>query len=346
MARVSVIVPAYRDLAVLRRTIPLLAALEPRREIEIVVVNNDPAQDVRGWVASLGDQRISALEMGGNTGFSAAVNAGIRASGGDLVLVANSDLFVSPGYAEEMIAFFDRRARAACASGKILRYDLAGDRPLSVIDTAGFAIGRDRRAVDRGEGVPDDGSFDDEAEVFASSGAALVVRRRALEDVAVAGEYFDESFFMYREDVDLSWRLRLRGWECWYVPTAVAYHGRTSRGLGTKPYRSAVREFLRNEKQKPQVARVHSMKNQWLLLLKNDDAPNFTRDLPRILVRESLVLGYNVVFAPRTLVSVPKFLHVAVASWRKRKTIKRRQVVAPAAIRPWFEAPPGRSSAR
>ena len=338
------IVPAFADADVLRRSLPRFAALEPREDVEILVVNNDPSQDVAAVVAGLGDTRVTTLELGANAGYGGAANAGIRATAGEVILVANSDLFVTPAYVAEMLALFARRPRAACANGKILRYDLANDRETAVIDTAGLSVGRDRRAVDRGEGLVDEGSFDDEVEVFAASGAAIALRRSALDDVAVEGEYFDEAFFMYREDVDLSWRFRLRGWECWYVPTAVAYHARTSRGLGTKRYRDAVREFVRQERRKPQSARLHSMKNQWLVLLKNDDAPNVLRHLPRIVARESLVLGYNIVFAPRTLVAIAKFGRSAPRTWRQRKAIKRRQVAPPAAIRRWFtsEAQQGR----
>ena len=89
--------------------------------------------------------------------------------------------------------------------------------------------GRDRGAFDRGENELDVGQYELEEQVFGVSAAALVARREALESVRVAGEYLDETFFMYKEDVDLSWRFRLAGWECWYVPSAVAYHARTSR---------------------------------------------------------------------------------------------------------------------
>ena len=85
---------------------------------------------------------------------------------------------------------------------------------------------------------------------------------------------------MYKEDVDLCWRLRLAGWECWYVPAAVAYHARTSRGLADKDYLAAPRAFHENQRAKPGYVRSNSMKNQWLLLVKNDDISNLARDLP------------------------------------------------------------------
>jgi GT2 family glycosyltransferase len=324
---------------VLERTVPRLAG--SGFGTEVIVVNNDPGQDVAAWAAALGEPRPAVVEMGRNAGFSAAVNAGIRASRGAFVLVANSDLFLTDSYIPSMVAFFESHARAGCASGKILRYDLRRDVPSDTIDTAGLAMGRNRRPVDRGEGLPDDGGFELEEQVFAASGAAFFARRSALESVAVDGELFDETFFMYREDVDLSWRLRLAGWECWYVPTAVAHHGRSSRGLGTKSYLRAIRDFHRGEKTKPQVARVHSMKNQWLMLVKNEDWSNLRADLPQVLARELMVLGYNAAFAPRTLVSIPLFARALRPALRKRRLIKSRQAVPSGELRRWFVADGG-----
>ena len=149
-----------------------------------------------------------------------------------------------------------------------------------MIDTAGHAMGRDRGSIDRGENELDMGKYELEEQVFGVSAAALVARRDALESVRVAGEYLDESFFMYKEDVDLSWRFRLAGWECWYVPSAVAYHARTSRAPRLESGNSPFRSFHENEKRKPRHVRTNSMKNQWLMLVKNEDAAEPREGLP------------------------------------------------------------------
>ena len=74
---------------------------------------------------------------------------------------------------------------------------------------------RARRFVSRGQGLPDDGRWDVPGDVFGADGPAPLFRKRALDDVAITGEggrpeYLDQSFFMYKEDVDLAWRLRWR----------------------------------------------------------------------------------------------------------------------------------------
>jgi GT2 family glycosyltransferase len=235
----------------LAKSIPTFLS-RPAAEIEIIVLNNDPFQDVPAWLEStFGGEtpsRVTVIEMGFDAGFARAMNRGIAASRGDFVLLCNADLFPSSTYVDEMLTFFEAQPVVGMATGKILRYDLDADRPLDLIDSTGLAIRRSRRFVTRGEGQRDTGQFDSPEEVIGVDGAALFARRAMLESIAIDGEYFDESFFMYKEDWDLSWRVNLAGWSCWYVPSAVAFHCRTSRGLGDRSYLSAIRLYHENEK--------------------------------------------------------------------------------------------------
>ena len=335
---VSVLMPSYRDIQVVERSLPRILA-GSRCDLEVVVVNNDSSQveTVRDLVRAIADPRVRVLDLEHRAGFSKAINAGIEATHGELVFIANSDLFVADGYLDEMARFFERHPRAACAAGKILRYELDTGRETDIIDTTGHTIGRNRRVVDRGENERDVGQYEREEEVFGVSGAALVARRAALESIKVRGEYLDESFDMYKDDIDLCWRLRLAGWECWYVPSAVAYHARTSHGLAGQGYVSALRAFHENERRKPRRVRMNSMRNQWLMLVKNDDLPNLARDLPYVLGREALVLGHNLVFAPRdTASALRQFFRVLPGARAKRREIRARQIASPHEIRRWL----------
>ena len=331
------LIPTYRDADLLTRSLPVFLSRGPN-DIEVFVLNNDPSQDVHTAIGDSGaDPRVKVIEMQGGF-FARAVNRGIRESTGELVMLCNADLFPSESYLSEMIAFFAGHPKAGAAIGKLLRYDLARERATDVIDTAGLLLTRQRRMTPRGEGERDVGQFDEAREVFAVDGAAPVLRRSALESLSLDGEFLDESFFTHKEDHDLSWRLRLAGWECWYAPAAVAFHGRTTRGLGSKGYLSAMRDFHRNEREKSNLIRVHAMKNQWLMLVKNEDAYNFARDFPFILAREALVVTHNLLFAPKALAAVPMTLRILPRAMRKRRAIKARQKMAPQALRQWLVA--------
>jgi GT2 family glycosyltransferase len=334
--RLSVLIPTHRDAELLRRSLPTFLAAAPGT-VEVVVLNNDPAQAVATAIGELGgDQRVRIIEMGFEAGFARAINRGIRATFGELVMFCNADLFPTPEYVAEIVAFFDRHPRAGAAIGKILRYELGVDRPTNLIDSAGLALNRQRRFMPRGEGERDDGRFDEELEVFGVDGAAMVVRRSALESIRFGDEYLDENFYAHKEDHDVSWRLRLAGWECWYVPSAVAYHARTTRGLGSTGYFSAVRTFHRNELEKSTSVQINAMKNQWLMLLKNEDLPNLVRDFPFILGRELLVVGHRLIFSPRSLAAVPMTLKITRETLRKRRAVKAGQRVSPKAVRGWL----------
>jgi GT2 family glycosyltransferase len=331
-----VLVPTYQDAYLLRKSLPVLLC-HPPDEIEILIINNSPTQDIRSSIGeAVDDPRVRIVEMGFEAGFVRAINRGIRESTGGLVMFCNADLFPSATYLAEMLRFFADHARAGAAIGKLLRYDFATDKPTDIIDTAGLVLTRQRRLMPRGEGETDSGQFDDAVEIFAVDGAALVVRRSALETIKVNGEYLDENFIAHKEDHDVSWRVRLAGWECWYVPSAVAYHGRTTRGLGSSGYLSAMRSFYRNEREKSDFVRVHAMKNQWLMLLKNEDAYNFARDFPFILAREAMVAFHHLLFAPKALVAVPMTLKLLRETLRKRRAAKAKQTMDPSALRRWL----------
>ena len=335
VARVSVVIPTHSDAPLVRRSLPTL--LDHPGGIEVILVNNDPSQDVTAAIGDHAhDKRVRIIEMGWEAGFARAINRGIRESCGEFVLFCNADLFPTPTYLTEIVAFFDRRPEAGAAIGKILRYDLDADAPTGLIDTAGLLLTRQRRFMPRGEGEPDSGLYDREVQVFAVDGAALVARRAALEATAFEEEYLDEDFTTHKEDHDISWRLRLAGWECWYVPSAVAYHARTTRGLGSTPYLSAIRSFYLNEQQKSHRVRVNAMKNQWLMLIKYEDGLNFVRDLPFILTRELTIAFHHMLFAPRSLAAIPMTLKLVPRALRKRRAVKRIQVTDPRELRRWL----------
>ena len=334
---VTVLLPTHRDAHLLQKSLPVLLG-NPPDDVEVIVLNNDPEQDVGGSIGeSADDVRVRIVEMGHGSGFSRAINRGIRESRGELVMFCNADLFPYATYLSETLRFFGEHPRAGAAIGKLVRYDLTTEQPTDVIDTAGLLLTRQRRMTPRGEGQHDTGQFDEEREVFAIDGAAIVVRRAALDDISIDGEYLDENFFTHKEDHDLSWRLRLAGWECWYNPNAVAYHGRTTRGLGSTGYLSAIRSFHRNESEKSDLVRTHAMKNQWLMLLKNEDSYNFLRDFPFILARELTVFTHNLLFAPRALAAVPMTVKLFRDTWRKRRIAKSKQTMDPRALRRWLD---------
>lgn len=86
-------------------------------------------------------------------------------------------------------------------------------------------INKARRAFDRGQGKAAN-AYDNPNEVFGVSGAAALYSSKMIKQISIDGEFFDEDFFAYKEDVDVAWRARIFGWGAAYVPGAIAYHER------------------------------------------------------------------------------------------------------------------------
>ena len=133
------------------------------------------------------------------------------------------------------------------------------------------------RHFDRGSLQRDQGQYESAEYVFGATGAACLYRRRMIADISLKGEFFDDDFFAYREDADVAWRAQLLGWKCLYVPSAVAYH---------------VRSVLpSNRSEISAVINMHSVKNRWLLRIKNITPSLYRKHFFSISARDLVVLG-------------------------------------------------------
>ena len=123
--------------------------------------------------------------------------------------------------------------------------------PRDIVNNAGSVVSTDGFGADRGYGEPADGRYERPADLFAWSGGSVLLRPSYLADVGL----FDERFFLYYEDTDLSWRGRRRGWRYRYVPGAVARHRHaTSTGVASAAFQ------------------YYTERNRLLMLLKNAPA--------------------------------------------------------------------------
>jgi GT2 family glycosyltransferase len=248
-----------------------------------------------------------------NTGFCKAHNELARRFASEYVLFLNPDTVLAPAFIEELVRALDARPDAASASGKLLRLDGR------TIDSTGIIMLREQRHLDRGAGELDRGQFEKCEEIFGPSGAAAMYRRKALDDVSIDGQYFDEDFFAYREDADLAWRCRLLGWTSIYVPAAIAQHRR--------------RVTPERRRQLPKEINYHSVKNRFLLRLNNITPGLYRRDFWPITKRDAAVVGYVLL---REWSSLPAFFYIGrhlPRLLRKRKSIQSRKRADPMA---WF----------
>jgi len=208
--------------------------------LDAVVVVDNGSTDGSLAAAVAASPEIAVVDPGENLGYGAAVNRGAAATSSAFVLVCNPDLEVPAGAVEALAAVLDADPGLALVGPLIRtpsgeRYPSARRFP-SMVDAAGHGLlgifapdNRFTRNYQRTElDVAGDGALD----VDWVSGACFLVRREAFEQVGG----FDESFFMYLEDVDLCWRLGRAGWRVAYAPTASVVHLQ-GRSTDRHPYR-------------------------------------------------------------------------------------------------------------
>ena len=264
-----------------------------------------------------------------NVGFAAGQNHAMSLAPAEIHLTLNPDCQLAPTFIERAVSAMERDPTAGSLSGRLLRFteahvdaQPADPEPSDLLDSAGMVALRNRRVLDRGSDEPAVGRYAEDEYVFGASGAAAVYRRAMLQDVAYDGQFFDATFFAYREDVDLAWRAQQRGWRCRYLPTAMARHRRR-----VAPGRRA---------QLPGWINRLSLVNRWRMIAKNETAVGWRRDWAAILGRDLATLGYCALREPSSLLAVGIVAADAqrLRAWRRH--IARGRRVAPEELLRWF----------
>lgn len=293
------------------------------QDFGIIVVDNASRDDTLQLIEQRYGARVRLITNASNEGYCRAHNTAIGLSNGEYVLTLNPDVVLTPTFLEHAVGALESTPDIGSVNGKLLRvgpeafengrFEIPpGELP---IDSAGLVMFRTRRQFLRGYMEKDSGQFKQAAYIFGPDGAAALYRRDMLEDVKIDGQYFDESFFAHKEDVDLAWRAQLFGWKSLFAPNAVAFH---------------VRGFKPGERRAmPAEIRGHAIKNRYLMLMKNEVRQTFWRDWLRILSYDLKILGYLLLFEQRSLLAFWHCLRLAPAALRWRRTIqsKRREDV-------------------
>ena len=210
----SVVILNFNGLAFLDRCLDALHGQEVEGGFETILVDNASTD---GSAAHVREKFpwVQVLEPGQNLGFAAGNNLGFAHARGRYMVMLNNDTRVRPGWLAALVAAVESDDRVGAVTSKLLFLD-----PPGVIQNAGLLVLTDGSGGDRGFKETDTGQFDLREEVFGACGAGALYRRQMLDDVGG----LDPTFFMYYEDADLSWRMRLAGWKVLYEPTAVIDH--------------------------------------------------------------------------------------------------------------------------
>ena len=311
---VSVVLVTWNSAQYLRRCLEGFRQ-QTHGAVELIAIDNASADESAALVEP---HAKSLIRNESNRGFSAAVNQGIAAARGAYVLLLNPDCYLEPEYIERLIAAMEATPDAGSATGLLMRARGPQIEPTDEIDSAGIRMTRNGRHLD----ITAVSRPHRRNEVFGVSGAAALYRMFFLRDVAVDGEVFDEDFFAYREDADLAWRGRLFGWTALCEPSAVAYHVRRV----TPEARKAL----------PADINMHSVKNRFLLRLKNEGAYLALRNAPFELARDLVVLLASLTVERTSLPAFPWLWRNRARVLAKRRAIQQRRKVSDRELARWF----------
>jgi GT2 family glycosyltransferase len=210
---ISVVVPTYNGIRYIADCLDSLRK-QLRKPDEVILVD-DGSTDGTLSVVEKSYPEVRCIRLESNRGFAAAVNEGIRHSNGTYIALLNNDTRADEAWLRELENTLAEQLSVGFCASKML----FADRP-DIINSIGIGFTQAGMAADIGYGQKDGDRFRHSRPVFGACAGAAMYRKAMLNDIGL----FDEDFFMWYEDVDLSFRAQLAGYKCVYVPTAVIYH--------------------------------------------------------------------------------------------------------------------------
>ncbi len=217
----SVIIPNWNGIRFLPTCLNALRA-QTFRNFETIVVDDASTDDSRALLKNdYPEVRVIALSK--NRGFAYAVNTGIRAAQGEVIVLLNNDTEADPHWLEEIANAFAKHPDAGMVVCKLRLFDRRDH-----IHSAGDFYRVDGVPGNRGVWEPDRGQYDDADGIFGGCGGAVAYRKAMLDDIGL----FDEALVANLEDVDLNWRARWAGYSIVYAPRAIVYHHISATGGG------------------------------------------------------------------------------------------------------------------
>ena len=208
--KVTIIIPNYNGLKFMEPCFKALRA-QSDQNFELLVVDNGSTDGSVKW---LEEHQIPSIFLEENTGFSGAVNIGIRESVTPYVILLNNDTEPQPDYVKEMVKAIERSPKIFSVSSKMIQL-----YHKDLMDDAGDMYSVLGWAYQRGVGQKSSG-YQKACRVFSACAGAAIYRRDVFDKIGG----FDEDHFAYLEDIDVGYRAKIFGYENWYCPKAVVYH--------------------------------------------------------------------------------------------------------------------------
>ena len=212
--KASIIIPNLNGAGWLRDSIESIWA-QTEQDFELIIIDNASTDESLAIAESyVGRERYTLIKNNVNTGFSAAVNAGIKIAKGKYAVMFNNDAFAEPQWLEKLIETAEQDDKIFAVQSLMIRHF-----ERDICDDAGDYVTIFGWACKRGDGFYAR-RYSKNKRIFSACGGASLYRKSILDEIG----YFDELFFAYFEDVDLSWRANSLGYKNRLCAEAKCYH--------------------------------------------------------------------------------------------------------------------------
>ena len=210
--KVSIVIPNYNGKHFMQACMKSLEK-QSFQEFEVLVVDNASSDGSVSYIKE-NYPNVRLIEMETNTGFSGAVNAGIRAAKAPYIFLLNNDTECDVDCVKHLYHMIQRSKKIFSVASQMIQYH---NREL--IDSTGDMYTVVGWAFNRGNGKQCS-MYQKEDRVFTACAGAAIYQKAVFEEIG----YFDEDFFAYREDIDIGYRARIHGYDNVYCPKAKVYH--------------------------------------------------------------------------------------------------------------------------
>lgn len=328
--KISIIIVNYNKKTLLQNCLKSIEDIQ-YDNFDVIVVDNGSTDGSIELMKGKYAKHI-LIDMGYNSSFCIANNFGIRKAfklESDAVVLLNNDTEVEQQFLTALVESVNVEDKIGMVASKVL---LMGQK--DTIDSTGILITSDGLAKNKNSHnksvVANIAS-----EVFCPAGAAALYTRKLLEDIEENGNFFDEKYAFYFEELDLGWRSRLRGWKCMYAPESVVYHHKSATS-------GAYSKFIA----------FHTNRNIFYNIIKNYPFPYCVKALFLTFLRYPLlafgaIIGRGAVGKFQSNFSTWSLLVVVLKGWRdvminfakllkQRRYIQKRKKVTRREYSKWF----------
>jgi len=309
MVKTVIGIISYNDLHYLKVTLPALAKLD---DSKIIILDNADNDEIKNFINKNYPEIDFIRHPDGNLGFGKGHNyINEKSPECKYYFCLNSDILLEQEGYNKCVEYLDKNPDTTMVSSKLYHWDFENNKKTNIIDTFGIVANRAHHFWDRGQAKKDHGQYDNSINnIFGISGAAFFIRRSDIKEIlGDANKIFDENFFMYKEDVDLAYRLRWLGKKMQFLSDVLGYHDRTVGKQKKKSFFEAKMSFANH-----------------ILMLRNNFSFKFSLGVIfHTLLYEKMKIFYYLFRNPKLLKELKKAFKIKIHKSKRKISPRKMQ---------------------